>query len=102
MKSIQINVDKILYPNNVVHAVYVTVSNVDPYGPECKTVFLPRTMDGDGRPQHIDRWTEVPAGRRVAGRRVGGEGVWRHGAGEWREAAVLLDWMQADNKVLIY
>lgn len=94
-KSIQ---DKVLYPNNMVHAVDVTVSDVDPYGPERKTVFLPRTMDGDGRPQHIDGGTEVPAGRRVAGRRVGGEGVRRHWAGEWREAAVLLDWTWADSK----
>lgn len=82
----------------MVHAVYVAVADVDPDGPEREAVFLPRTMDGDGRPQHIDRWTEVPAGRGVAGRRVGGEGVRRHGAGERREAAVLLDWMQADGK----
>lgn len=29
------------YPNNVVHAVYVAVANVDPYGPEREAVFLP-------------------------------------------------------------
>lgn len=99
MKSIP---NETLYPDNVVHAVYVTVSDVDPYGPQRKTVFLPRTMDGDRRPQDIDRWTEVPAGRRVAGRRVGGEGVRRHGAGERREATVLLHWMQANGKIPIY
>lgn len=99
-KSTDKKKDTFFYPNNVVHAVDVAVSNVDPYGPERKTVFLPRTMDGDGRAQHIDSWTEVAAGRWVAGRRVGGEGVRRHWAGKWREAAMLLNWMQADSKIL--
>lgn len=53
----------LFYPNNVVHAVYVTVADVDPYGPEREAVFLPRTVDGDGRARHVDGWTEVPAGR---------------------------------------
>lgn len=63
-ESKQIHQDLICcYPNNVVHAVYVTVANVDPYGPEREAVFLPRTVDGDGRARHIDGWTEVTAGR---------------------------------------
>lgn len=52
-----------LYPDDVVDAVYVAVSDVDPDGPERETVLLPGAVDGDGRAQHVDRWAEVPAGR---------------------------------------
>ncbi len=44
------------------HTVDITVSNVDPDGPESKAVFLPRAMDGDGGAQHADCWEEVSAG----------------------------------------
>ncbi len=78
------------------HAVDITVSNVDPDGPESEAVLLSRAMDGDGRAQHADCWAEVSAGRRVTGRGVGGERVGRHGAGQRREAAMLLHWRQAE------
>lgn len=72
------------------HAVDVTVSDVNPDGPEREAILLPRAVDGDGRAQHADRRAEVSAGGRVSRRRVGGEGVRRHGAGQRREATVLL------------
>lgn len=45
----------------MVHAVNVTVSNVDPDGPEGEAVLLSRAMDGDGRAQYVDCWEEVSA-----------------------------------------
>lgn len=79
-----------LYPDNVMHAVDVTVADVNPDGPEGEAILLPRAVDGDGRAQHADRRAEVSAGGRVSRRRVGREGVRGHGAGQWREAPVLL------------
>ena len=46
----------------MMHAVDVTVSNVDPDGPESEAVLLPRALDGDGGAQHADGRAEVPAG----------------------------------------
>lgn len=78
------------YPDYVMHAVDVTVSDVNPYGPEREAILLPRAVDGDGRAQRADSRAEVSAGGRVSRRRVGREGVRRHGAGQRREATMLL------------
>ena len=44
------------------HTVDITVSDVDPDGPEGEAVLLPRPMDGDRRAQHADCRAEVSAG----------------------------------------
>lgn len=71
------------------HAVDVTVSDVDSDGPEGEAVLLPGAVDRDWRMQDVNHWGVVPAGGRVAGGGVGREGARRHGAGE-RGGAVLL------------
>lgn len=50
------------YPNNMMHAVDVTFSYVDPDSPEGETVFLSRAMDGDGGVQYTNCWEEISAG----------------------------------------
>lgn len=84
------NLRCLTYPNNMVHAVNVTITNVDPDGSEGEAILLSRAMDGNGRTQHTDCWEEVSAGWGVARRWIGGERVGRHGAGQRREAAMLL------------
>lgn len=54
------------YPDDVMHTVDVTVSDVNPDGPEREAILLPRAVDGDGRAQHADRRAEVSAGGRVS------------------------------------
>ncbi|KAG7238449.1 hypothetical protein INR49_030956, partial [Caranx melampygus] len=45
----------------MMHTVDITVSDVDPDGPEGETVLFSRAMDGNGRAQHTDCWAEVSA-----------------------------------------
>lgn len=53
---------QVSYPNYMMHAVDVTVSDVDSDGPEGETVLFSRAMDGNGRAQHTDCWAEISAG----------------------------------------
>lgn len=46
----------------MMHAVDVTVSDIDSDGPEGETVLFSRAVDGDGRTQHTDCWAEVSTG----------------------------------------
>lgn len=53
---------KVSYPNNVMYAVDITVSNVDSDGSESKAIFLSGAVDGNGGAQHTDCWEKVSAG----------------------------------------
>lgn len=75
------------YPNDMVHRVDVTVSHVHPDGADGEAIVLPWTVDhnglmGTGR----SRW-RIPAGRGISWRRrVGGQGMGRHWASQWRHS----------------
>lgn len=62
---------RLSYPDHVVDTVDIGVPHVDSDGAQREAVPLPRALDGDGRAQSADGWRVVPAGGRVAGRRVG-------------------------------